>query len=323
VATLQRSIENDALEIAFDESGRGRPVVWLHGINEDRHSWTPVTEQLADEMRCVRIDFRGHGASSRCRSYELEALVSDVTSVISAIGTDPPIVVGHSLGGLVATIAATMGITGPVICVDQPLNLEGFAEVVHPLAARLRDPATYPDALMEEKLALGMGLVPEPIFGELERKTRTSDHNVVLDIWKPMLDWDLGAMDAAKSILERSWTNSLPNRSQRRHHCRHESRRPQSFSPSAVSKPERPCSLDESSRRRAARSPAQREPRAQNDTALGPLGAHIAGVLCADDHERTCADRCGPTFDRRGVLCSKSQRADGSYGAVSAAFRSM
>jgi pimeloyl-ACP methyl ester carboxylesterase len=202
VATLQRSIENDALEIAFDECGRGRPVVWLHGINEDRHSWAPVTEQLADEMRCVRIDFRGHGASSRCRSYELEALVSDVTSVISAIGTDPPVVVGHSLGGLVATVAATMGITGPVICVDQPLNLQGFAEVVHPLAARLRDPATYADALMEEKLALGMGLVPEPLFGELQRKTRASDQKVVLDIWKPMLDWDLGAMDAAKSILE-------------------------------------------------------------------------------------------------------------------------
>jgi pimeloyl-ACP methyl ester carboxylesterase len=32
--------------------------------------------------------------------------------------------------------------------------------------------------------------------------TRTSDQNVVLDLWKPMLDWDLGAMDAAKSILE-------------------------------------------------------------------------------------------------------------------------
>jgi pimeloyl-ACP methyl ester carboxylesterase len=202
VATVQRSIGNDALEIAFDECGSGRPVVWLHGINEDRLSWTPVTQQLADEMRCVRIDFRGHGASSRCRAYELDGLVSDVTSVISASGIDSPVVVGHSLGGLVATIAAAMGATGPVVCIDQPLALEGFAEIVHPLVARLRNPATYADALMEEKLALGMGLVPEPLFRELERKTRTSDQNVVLDIWKPMLAWDFEAMDAAKSILE-------------------------------------------------------------------------------------------------------------------------
>jgi pimeloyl-ACP methyl ester carboxylesterase len=54
---------------------------------------------------------------------------------------------------------------------------------------------------MEEKLALGMGLVPQPLFGELERKARSSDQNVVLDIWKPMLDWDSDAIDAAKPAL--------------------------------------------------------------------------------------------------------------------------
>jgi pimeloyl-ACP methyl ester carboxylesterase len=202
VATVQRSITHDALEIAFDESGTGRPVVWLHGISEDRLSWAPVTEQLADEMRCIRIDFRGHGATSHRRPYELEALVSDVTSVISATCNEPPVVVGHSLGGMVATIAAAIGDTGPVICVDQPLTLEGFAEIVHSIAPRLRDPETYSDALMEEKLAIGMGLVPQPLFRELERKTRASDQNVVLDIWKPMLDWDLGAMEAAKLIFD-------------------------------------------------------------------------------------------------------------------------
>jgi pimeloyl-ACP methyl ester carboxylesterase len=202
VATAQRSIMHDALEIAFDECGSGRPVVWLHGMSEDRLSWAPVTEQLADEMRCIRIDFRGHGASSHRRPYELEALVSDVTSVISATCDEPPVVVGHSLGGMVATIAASIGDIGPVICVDQALTLEGFAEIVHALAPRLRDPETYADALMEEKLAIGMGLVPQPLLRELERKTRASDQNVVLDIWKPMLDWDLGAMEAAKPVFD-------------------------------------------------------------------------------------------------------------------------
>jgi pimeloyl-ACP methyl ester carboxylesterase len=202
VASIEHSIMNDSVEIAFDKFGSGRPVVWLHGISEDRLSWTQVTDQLADELRSVRIDFRGHGTSSHRRPYELDALVSDVLSVISATCTEPPVVVGHSLGGLVATIAAATGVTGAVICVDQALTLEGFAEIVHTLAPRLRDPVTYPDALMEEKLALGMGLVPQPLFRELERKTRTSDQNVVLDIWKPMLDWDVGAMDAAGPAFE-------------------------------------------------------------------------------------------------------------------------
>jgi pimeloyl-ACP methyl ester carboxylesterase len=202
MVTLQRSITDDGLEIAFDESGSGRTVVWLHGMSEDRLSWAPVTKQLADEVRCVRIDFRGHGASAHRRPYELEGLLSDLSAVVRATCTEPPVVVGHSLGGMVATIAAAMGVTGPVICLDQPLTLAGFAEIVHPLAPRLREAATYADALMEEKLALGMGLVPQPLFGELEHQARTSDQDVVLDIWKPMLDWDSDAIDAAKPALE-------------------------------------------------------------------------------------------------------------------------
>ncbi len=124
------------------------------------------------------------------------------SAVVRVTLGEPPVVVGHSLGGIVATISAAMGVTGPVICADQPLTLEGFAEIVHRLAPRHpRETATYADAIMEEKLALGMGLVPQPLFGELERKARTSDQNVVLDIWKPMLDWDSDAIDAAKPAL--------------------------------------------------------------------------------------------------------------------------
>jgi pimeloyl-ACP methyl ester carboxylesterase len=202
VAAMQHAVTDDGLDITFDESGDGRPVLWLHGVNEDGRSWGPVTDRLTDGLRCIRLDFRGHGGSSRRSPYALEGLVADVRAVIGATCTEPPVVVGHSLGGMVATIAAATGLTGAVMCVDQPLTLEGFAEIVHSLAPRLRDRATYADALMEEKLALGMGLVPQPMFGELERKTRASDPDVVLDIWRPMLDGDADALAAAELALE-------------------------------------------------------------------------------------------------------------------------
>jgi len=203
VAFVGRSIVYDGLEVAFDECGSGRPVVWLHGMAEDRLSWAPVTELLVDRVRCVRIDFRGHGASGHRRPYALGGLVSDVGAVIDATCTEPPVVVGHSLGGIVATLAAARGVTGPVICVDQPLTLGGFAETVHSLAPRLRDAATYPDAVVDEKLAFGMGLVAQPLRGELERKRRASDQGVVLDIWAPMLDSGVDAVGAAQPALER------------------------------------------------------------------------------------------------------------------------
>jgi pimeloyl-ACP methyl ester carboxylesterase len=129
-------------------------------------------------------------------------LVSDLAAVVSATCDEPPVVVGHSLGGLVATIGAATGLTGPVVCIDQPLKLRAFGDLVHSLAQRLRDPVTYSDALMEEKITLGMDRVPDPLFRDLERKTRTGDHDVVLDIWKPMLDGDAEMIDAGEVMLE-------------------------------------------------------------------------------------------------------------------------
>src|SRR5262249_50597909 len=83
-------------------------------------------------------------------------------------------------------------------------KLRAFSELVHSLAARLRDPVTYGDALMEEKIALGMDRVPDPLFRELERKTRSGDKDVVLDIWKSMLDGDDEVIDAGDVLLEQS-----------------------------------------------------------------------------------------------------------------------
>jgi pimeloyl-ACP methyl ester carboxylesterase len=201
VETVRRSITNDDWQIVFDEGGEGPTVVWLHGLSEDRWSWEPVTRQLLDEMRCIRIDFRGHGESTRHGPYDAAGLVSDLASVTRATCTEPPVVVGHSLGGMVATIGAASGVTGPVVCVDQPLCLRPFDQLVRRLAARLRGPTTYADALIEEKMAMGMGRVPEPLFGELERKFRASDREVVLDIWKPMLDADAEVLGAADDFF--------------------------------------------------------------------------------------------------------------------------
>jgi len=134
-------VTDDGVEIAFDDAGEGVPVIWLHGITDDRTSWGPVTSRLTDKMRCIRVDLRGHGRSANKGPYAA-GFVSDLAAVIRATGARSPVVVGHSLGGVVATLAASMGLTGPVLCVDQPLRLGSFTELV-PDAVRTPDPAPY------------------------------------------------------------------------------------------------------------------------------------------------------------------------------------
>lgn len=195
------TVTDDGVEIAFDDAGQGVPVIWLHGITDDRTSWGPITSRLTDKMRCIRVDLRGHGRSANQGPYAA-GFVSDLAAVIRATGATSPVIVGHSLGGVVATLAASMGLTGSVVCVDQPLKLGSFTELVQRDAVRLRDPATYADTLMAEKLELGMGLVPTALFRELERATRNSNQNVVLDAWRPVLDGDLDGITATERALE-------------------------------------------------------------------------------------------------------------------------
>ncbi len=62
--TLQR---DDGPTIAYDVAGHGPLVVFVHGLTSFRQTWDPVTTLLAEEFTCVRLDLRGHGASSQRR----------------------------------------------------------------------------------------------------------------------------------------------------------------------------------------------------------------------------------------------------------------
>jgi pimeloyl-ACP methyl ester carboxylesterase len=187
-------LTTDGVDVAFDERGTGRPIVFLHGLCESRQSWQPVTDRLAPEFRCITFDFRGHGESTRLAHYEPAGFLTDLAAVVDETCESPPFVIGHSLGGLVATVAAALGIAGPAISIDQPLQQGSFAVLVRSMATRLRDPSSFPDALMEEKRALGLDMVREPMFTLLEHQARTCDQAVVLETWAPMLDDDLGAL---------------------------------------------------------------------------------------------------------------------------------
>ncbi len=199
--TARSATTDDGVEIAFDDVGRGRPVVWLHGITDDMASWEPITSRLSGEMRCIRIDFRGHGHSQGQGPYST-GLLLDVAAVIRDTGITSPVVVGHSLGGVVATLAAASGLTGPVVCVDQPLKLGSVAPLIRSVASRVKDPATYADTLVAVKLDLGAALVPRRDRAAIERATRNSTQEATLELWQPLLEADAAAMAETEETLQ-------------------------------------------------------------------------------------------------------------------------
>jgi pimeloyl-ACP methyl ester carboxylesterase len=88
---------------AWPNPGRPRALL-LHSLAAHGHWWDWVAPLLAERFDVVALDFRGHGGSEHTAQgrYGFDDYVDDVVSVLAALGGDPPLVIGHSMGGYIA-----------------------------------------------------------------------------------------------------------------------------------------------------------------------------------------------------------------------------
>jgi non-heme chloroperoxidase len=93
------------IELPYIEQGdvTGVPVVMLHGATDSWRSFEPVLPHLPDGIRAVAVTQRGHGDAPKPESgFRIEDLASDVVALIEELELEPAIVVGHSMGTMVA-----------------------------------------------------------------------------------------------------------------------------------------------------------------------------------------------------------------------------
>ncbi len=87
----------------------GRPtLVLVHGASANAWWWESVASAIAPRLRLLALDLRGHGDSEWARppAYRPEHYAADLARFIEATTSAPPIVVGHSMGGIVALACA-------------------------------------------------------------------------------------------------------------------------------------------------------------------------------------------------------------------------
>lgn len=110
------------------------PVLLVHGAYHGAWCWEHWTERLVAEGRAVHaLDLRGHGGlvpDAAFRTAGADEMVADVVAAIDAIGA-PPLVVGHSMGGLIVVLAILQRETAGLLllCPSPPGNLPGAAKV--------------------------------------------------------------------------------------------------------------------------------------------------------------------------------------------------
>jgi pimeloyl-ACP methyl ester carboxylesterase len=94
----------DGVSLAVrDGGGSGRPVILLHGLGDHVVSMEPLAELLRPRHRVVSMDLRGSGQSGSAAEFAWDVLVQDVEAVRTELTLGATFVVGHSLGGIVAT----------------------------------------------------------------------------------------------------------------------------------------------------------------------------------------------------------------------------
>lgn len=87
--------------------GEGTPIVFIHGWLGDNESWNRVDTFLNAANQKLFYDQRCHGESF-CEAFStFEELAEDLDRLIRDWGLDDPVIVGHSMGGMVALTYAT------------------------------------------------------------------------------------------------------------------------------------------------------------------------------------------------------------------------
>jgi pimeloyl-ACP methyl ester carboxylesterase len=120
-----------------DPNPTGPAFVLLHGLTFDRRMWYPVLDVLPGNHRAIAFDLPGHGGSPALSRRGLAAVVDAIHEAVLDAGLVAPVMVGHSIGGPLASIYAANHPASGVVSIEAPIRLEPFAEFLHSLAPQL------------------------------------------------------------------------------------------------------------------------------------------------------------------------------------------
>lgn len=145
----QTTVEVDGRRIAVALWGEpGAPgLVLVHGGAAHWRWWSHVAPMLLG-YRIAALDLSGHGDSDRRPEYSLETWTEEVMAAAALVdAAGPPVVVGHSMGGFVATATADVAgdrLTG-IIVLDSPMVSEDPEVEAARIGQAFGAPKVYPE----------------------------------------------------------------------------------------------------------------------------------------------------------------------------------
>src|ERR1700722_825448 len=118
-----RIVETPVVAANVADAGTGPAIVMIHGFGAAIDWWDEIAPALATDHRVIRIDLIGHGGTAAPASrYTIPRQAELVAAVLDRLGVDRVTVIGHSMGGEVATALAERNPTriSAMILIDSP-----------------------------------------------------------------------------------------------------------------------------------------------------------------------------------------------------------
>jgi pimeloyl-ACP methyl ester carboxylesterase len=128
-------------EMYYEDTGKGTPLVLIHGSPGNSTQWAAVIPEMSKEVRCVSMDLRGHGKSEKPdMPYTMEVLSDDVAALLDILKINKAYICGASAGGLVAlklALAHPEKVDG-LILIDAACRLPAKSMQVSATLAKMR-----------------------------------------------------------------------------------------------------------------------------------------------------------------------------------------
>ena len=96
----------NGIELFYEKTGEGRPLIMVHGNSEDHTIFDEAVEVLKEQFTCYTIDSRGHGQSSPCKELHYKDMAQDMIAFMTELDLDNVAFYGFSDGGIVGLLVA-------------------------------------------------------------------------------------------------------------------------------------------------------------------------------------------------------------------------
>ncbi|MCL2030570.1 MAG: alpha/beta hydrolase [Oscillospiraceae bacterium] len=99
-------IHANGIDLYYEKTGQGSPVVLLHGNGEDHTIFDGLTRRLSESFTVYAVDSRDHGRSSSVKTLYYSDMMEDTAALIRGLNLQKPALYGFSDGGIIGLLLA-------------------------------------------------------------------------------------------------------------------------------------------------------------------------------------------------------------------------